>query len=232
MKMELDGQMCMKSYRKGDFVDKKQEIVNRMQEELDRAHKGIIEPVAGESYYTIQYVYQKLKDSFEHTFIPEHIVDILMEQDFPLSKFYDFFVDHDYYRTEVNWTKLTREYALYRECEFVEERLHEKVQAEYKAFMTKVVELTPYKMGNLMTEIALKMQTFSIFRYQDCFSMEDMKLLQEVDNLLDRMYEKHDGSVIEVSDEHVLWAKTMEYLGEVVEDERGLEVAIDDALEA
>lgn len=229
--MELEEQMCMKSYRKGDCVDKKQIIVNRMQEELDHAHKGIIEPVAGESYYTIQYVYQKLKDSFEETFIPEHIVDIFMEQDFPLNKYYDFFVDHDYFKIEVDWSQLTREYALYRECEYVEEKLHEKVQDEYKAFMTKVVDMAPLKVGKLLTEIALKMQTFSIFRYQDCFSMDDMKLLQEVDHLLDRMYEKHDESVIPADDEYALWAKTMEYLGEVVEDERGEVVAEEDVLE-
>lgn len=120
---------------------------------------------------------------------------------------------------------------MYKECEFVEEQLHEKVQAEYKEFMTRVVEMAPLKMGKLITEIALKMQTFSIFRYQDCFSMDDMKQLQNVENLLDRMYEKHDDSVMPADDEHALWAKAMEYLGEVVEDERGEDIVEDDALE-
>jgi hypothetical protein len=214
------------------MMDKKQDILKRMQFELDYANKCNVEPVAGESYMTVQYVYHKLKESFESTFIPDHILEILDEQGFPLGDYYDYYIDQGYLRKDVDWSQITREYVMYKECEFVEEQLHEKVQAEYKAFMTKVVDMTPLKMGKLLTEIALKMQTFSIFRYQDCFSMDDMKLLQEVDNLLDRMYVKHDGTVIPADDEHALWAKTMEYLGEVVEDERGLEGALEDVLEA
>jgi len=214
------------------MLDKKQEILKRMQFELDHADKCNVEPIAGESYMTVQYVYHKLKESFENTFIPEHILDILDEQGFPLGDYYDYYIDQGYLRKEVDWSQITREYVMYKECEFVEEQLHEKVQAEYKEFMTKVMEMAPLKMGKLLTEIALKMQTFSIFRYQDCFSMDDMKLLQNVDNLLDRMYKKHDGTVISADDEHALWAKTMEYLGEVVEDERGEDIVEDDALEA
>lgn len=213
-------------------MDKKRIIIDRMQEELDNAHKWIVEPVAGESYMTVQYVYQMLRNSFEKAFIPEHILDIFMTQDVPLSKFYDYFIDHDYFKETVDWEQLCREYAIYRESEFVEERLHEKVQAEYKAFMTKVVDMTPYKLGAQLTEIAIKMQVFSIFRYQDCFSMDDMKLLQEVDDLLDKTFKKHDGSIVSGEDEHVLWATTMECLGEVVEDKRGEEIIQDNALEA
>jgi hypothetical protein len=213
-------------------MDKKVVIISRMQEELDHAHQGIVEPVAGESYLTVQNVYQKLRDSFEKVSIPEHILDIFMLQDFPLSKFYDYFVDHDCFKKTVDWEQLCRKYAMYRETEFVEERLHEKVEAEYKKFMTKVVDLAPYKIGPQLTEIAIKMQVFSIFRYQDCFSIDDMKLLQEVDDLLDKAFKKHDGSIISSADEHLLWATTMECLGKVVVDERGLEVVEDDALEA
>ena len=213
-------------------MDKKQIIVNRMQEELDKAHKGLVEPVAGESYMTVQYVYQTLRNSFEKITIPEHILDIFMIQDFPLSMFYDYFIDHDCFKKTIDWEQLCREYAIYRECEFVEEKIHEKVQTEYKEFMTKVVDLAPYKIGSQLTEIAIKMQVFSIFRYQDCFSVDDMKLLQEVDNLLDKAFKKHDGSIISSADEHLLWATTMDCLGKVVADERGLEVVEEDALEA
>jgi hypothetical protein len=114
---------------------------------------------------------------------------MLISRGFPLADYYDYYHDNGYLQKEADRLQITREYVMYRECEYVEEKLHEKVQAEYKEFMTKVVDMTPYKMGKLLTEIALKMQVFSIFRYQDCFSMDDMKLLQEVDNLLDRVYE-------------------------------------------
>lgn len=214
------------------MMDKKQDILKRMQFELDYADKCNVEPIAGESYMTVQYVYHKLKESFEATFIPEHILDIFEEQGFPLGDYYDYYIDQGYLQKDVDWSQITREYAIYKECEFVEEKLHEKVQTEYRDFMTKVVDMSPLKMGKLMTEIALKMQTFSIFRYQDCFSMNDMKLLQNVDNLLDRMYEKHDESIIPADDEHALWAKTMEYMGEVVDDERGEDIVEDDTLEA
>jgi hypothetical protein len=230
--MEQEKQMCMKYYREDDYVDKKKLVVDRMQDELDNAHQGIVEPIAGESYMTVQFVYQMLKNSFEKTFIPEHILDIFVTQDFPLSSFYDYFHDNDLFKNDVNWDTISRDYAIYRECENVEERLHEKVKAEYKEYMKKVVDLTPYKMGPLLTEIAIKMQVFSIFRYQDCFSMEDMKLLQEVDDLLDKTFKKHDDSVIKGDDEHVLWAKAMECLGKVVEDERELDDVEDNALEA
>lgn len=221
----------MKFCRKGDYVDKKQILVDRMQEELDNAHKGIIEPIAGESYMTVQYVYQMLRNSFKKTFIPDHILDILVVRDFLLSEFYDYFIDHNYFKKKVDWEQLCREYAIYREGEFVEEKLHDKVQAEYKIFMTKLIDLAPYKMGAQLTEIALKMQVFSIFRYQDCFSMNDMKVLCEVDNLLDKIYTKHDGSIITGNDEHVLWAITMEYSRKVVIDERGEDINEEDALE-
>lgn len=232
MMMELGKQMCMKYFRKGDFVDKKKIMVDRMQEELDNAHKGIVEPVAGESYMTVQYVYQMLRNSFDKAFIPEHILDIFMTQDFPLSKFYDYFIDHDCFKKTVDWEQLCREYAMYRESEYVEEKLHDKVQAEYKAFMSNVMDMAPYKMGPLLTEIAMKMQVFSIFRYQDCFSMDDMKVLQEMDDLLDKTFKKYDGSILSSADEHLLWAKTMECLGKVVNDERCESVVEDDALEA
>lgn len=223
--------MCMKYFREDDYVDKKI-IVDRMEDELEHANKGIVEPIAGESYMTLQYVYQMLKTSFEKTFIPEHILDIFVTQELPLSKFYDYFIDNDSFQKEIDWEGLCREYAIYRECEYVEERLHEKVQEEYKEYMKKVVDLTPYKIGPLLTEIAIKMQVFSIFRYQDCFSMDDMKVLQEVDDLLDVTYKKYDGSIISSADEHVLWATTMECLGKVVEDERRNSIALEDALEA
>lgn len=213
-------------------MDKKAIIINRMQEELDHAHQGIVEPVAGESYMTVQYVYQKLKDSFEKTYIPEHILDVFMVQDFPLSKYYDYFIDQDYFRTEVDWNQISREYATYRETEFVEERLHDKVEAEYKEFMSKVVDLAPYSISKLLSEISFKIQVFSIFRYQDCFGIEDMKALQKVDGLLDKAFEKYSGDDLSPTDEHYLWATAMECLGKVVEDERGTEVVEEDALEA
>lgn len=215
-----------------DGMDKKAVITSRMQEELDNAHQGIVEPVAGESYLTVQYVYQKLRDSFEEIFIPEHILDIFMLQDFPLSKFYDYFVDHDYFKTTVDWEQLCREYATYRETEFVEESLHDKVEAEYKNFMSKVVDMAPYKMSKLISEISFKMQVFSIFRYQDCFGIDDMKVLQKVDGLLDKVYAKYDGDDLSTADEHYLWATTMNCLGKVIEDERCEEVNEEDALEA
>ncbi len=213
-------------------MDKKKVIMERMQEELNHALKGIVEPVAGESYMTLQYVYQMLRNSFEKAFIPEHILDIFMTQDFPLSKFYDYFIDHDYFKREVDWDIISRDYAIYRECEYVEEQLHEKIEAEYKRFMARVMEMAPYKMGKLLTEIALKIQVFSIFRYQDCYSMDDMKVLQEVENLLDKVFEKHDGSMLLSVDEHVLWATAMECLEKVVEDERGITIAEEDVMEA
>ena len=148
-------------------MDKKSVLVERMQEELNLALQGNIEPITGESYMTLQHVYQKLKDSFESTFIPEHILDIFLIQDFPLSKYYDYYIDHDYFQVEVDCSQLCREYALYRECEFIEESVHEKVQDEYKAFMKKVTDLAPYRMGKIISEISSKMQVFSIFRYQE-----------------------------------------------------------------
>jgi hypothetical protein len=214
------------------MMDKKQDILKRMQFELDYADKCNVEPVAGESYMTVQYVYHKLKESFENTFIPDHILEILDEQGFPLGDYYDYYIDQGYLQKDVDWSQITREYVMYKECEFVEEQLHEKVQAEYKEFMTKVVDMAPLKVGKMLTEIALKMQAFSIFRYQDCFSMDDMKLLQGVDHLLERMYVKHDGANIPKDDEHVIWAKTMEYLGEVVKDERGEDFVEDEVMEA
>jgi len=213
-------------------MDKKKIIVDRMQEELDQAHHGIIEPVAGESYMTIQYVYQMLKTSFEKTFIPEHILDIFMIQDFPLCKFYDYFVDHDCFKATVDFEQLCRDYAIYRELEFVEERLHDKVEAEYKAFMQTVVEIAPYRMGPLISEISFKMQVFSIFRYQNSFNMEDMKVLLGVEGILEKAHGKFSGECLTPIDEHYLSATVMNCLGNVVEEERGEVDAMEDVLEA
>jgi len=213
-------------------MDKKAIIVKRMQEELDCAHQGIIEPVAGESYMTVQYVYQMLKNSFEKASIPDHILDIFLLQDFPLSKFYDFFVDHDCFKTSVNWEQLSRDYAIYREKEFIIEQLHDKVQSEYQTFMKRVVDIAPYQIGSLITEISFKMQGFSIFRYQECFNKEDMNLLQGVEGILDKAYKKYSGEYLTPANEHYLLATAMECLNQVVEDERSAEDVLEDSLEA
>lgn len=213
-------------------MDKKQIIVDKMQNELERALKFPAERVKEDSPLTLQYVFQKLKESFVETFIPEHILEILIEHEEPLTKYYDYFYNDGDLRNGVEWHQLCKEYALYRECEVVDEKLHDKIQEEYKSFMKKVVEMTPYKMGKIVTEIAFKMQAFSIFRYQDLFKMDDLKVLQDVDQILDKMYEKHDGSVIPIEEERLLWAKTYDYLERVVKDARGLEMVDEDALEA
>ncbi len=213
-------------------MGKKELIISRMQEELEQALESNVEPVTGESYMTLQYVYSMLKTSFEKTFIPEHILDIFMLQEFPLSKFYDYFIDHDYFKKVVNWDTISREYAIYRECEFVEEQFHDKVEKEYKDFMKTVIDLAPYQMGQLISEISFKMQVFSIFRYQDCFSVEDMKVLQGVEGVLDKAYGKYRGEYLTPADEHYLWATTMDCLGKIVEEERSEEDEYESALEA
>jgi len=58
-------------------MGKKELIIKRMQEELTQALECNVEPIAGESYMTVQYVYQMLKTSFEKTFMPEHIKNLL-----------------------------------------------------------------------------------------------------------------------------------------------------------
>ena len=216
----------------GRMKDKKQVIIDAMQSEFDHALKFPVEKVKENYSLTIQSVYQKLKDSFVETFIPEHILDVLLEDVYPLNKYYDYFFNEGDLRIGVEWNKLCKAYALYREYVVVDEKLHDKIQEEYKLFMTRVVDMTPYKMGKIVTEIAIKMQVFSIFRYQDLFSMDDLKVLQNVDNLLDKIYEKHDGALIPIEDEHLLWAKTYDYLERVVEDAKGLEIVDEDALEA
>jgi len=212
-------------------MDKKAVVVGAMQVELDNAHNGNVEPIAGEDYMTVENVYYMMKTTFEKVFIPEHVLDIFMLQEFPLSKFYDYFADHDGFRHEVDWEQFCREYSIYRECEYVEERLHRKVEAEYKTFMEAQVDKAPYNLEKAISEISFKMQVFSIFRYKGCFGMGDMRVLQEVDNLMDKTYTKHNGELLISADEKYLWAQVMECLGKVVEDERVESEAEEDALE-
>lgn len=213
-------------------MDKKQGILKLMEEELDRAKKLPVERVSENVNMSVQYVYENLKKSFEETYIPEHILEILSDHIYPLSRFYDYFFNEGDIRIGVDWNKMCKDYALYRECEVVEEKLHDKVEVEYRKFMESVVEMAPYKTGKIITEIALKMQAFSIFRYQDLFGMDDMKLLQDVDKLLDKMFQKHDGRVIPMDDEHLVWAKAYDYLEKVVEDAKELIYTEENAMEA
>jgi len=132
----------------------------------------------------------------------------------------------------VDWDTISREYAIYRECEVVEEQLHDKVEKEYKAFMETIIDLAPYQMGQLISEISFKMQVFSIFRYQDCYSVEDMKVLKGVEGLLDKAYGKYSGEYLTPADGNYLWATVMDCLGKVVEEERSEEDFLEDSLEA
>lgn len=205
----------------GESMDNKVHLLNEMQKELDCAHKGNIEVVAGENYYTAEYVYHKLKATFEDAVISEQMLKILVKDDFPLSKMYDFFADHDYFRKEVNWSNLMSEYCSYRELEFVSNQLHDKVEKEYISFMESNVSKIPYKISKLVTEIAVKMLIYNIFRYQDCFELGDMKTLLGVEQLLEVAFTKVGNQGIDSLDEKHLWTVVKEALGKVIEEENG-----------
>ena len=212
-------------------MDKKKRIVEKMNMELEEALQVKVELISGESLMTLQYAYGKLKESFEQAFIPDCILDIISSHEKPLFHYYEYFLDHDGYMKVMDWQTFAFQYAQDMESSFYEEKLHEKVQKEYKDFMTKMVDMSPYKVGKLVTEIGLKMEIYSIFRYKDCFRTDEMMTLLEVDDLMGKAYEKHDNSFLPTDDEHVIWAKAMSYLGKVIEDERGMVASEEYALE-
>lgn len=211
---------------------KKEIISGRMQEELDNAHQGNIEPLIGENQMTVEYVYYMMKNAFDKVFVPEHILDIFMIQDFPLFKMYEYFADHDYFNKEVEWNQFVREYAKHIEVECVAEKLHNMIEAEYKSFMLAMANKPPYRMDEMLSEIRFMMQAFSFFRYEDCFTLEEMNLLLGIENVLASAYKRYQGDSLTTKDEHYLWAVTLECLGKVVEDERGTTIIDEDALEA
>jgi hypothetical protein len=217
--------------REDENIDYKAVILGRMKKKMDWCKDLPPEMVSDDIGMTIQSVYHNFMKAFEEMPIPEHILKIINEDDSPLNTFYDYFFNDGDVRIGSDWNKICRDYAIYREEEVLEEKLHDKVEVEYRKFMRKVTNMSPYKTGKIITEIALKMQAFSIVRYQELFSKEDVEILLETDNVLDKMYQKHDGRLIPMDDEHLVWAKAYDYLEGVVRDEKFLNYSEENLLE-
>lgn len=217
--------------REDEDIDYKAVILGRMKKKMDWCKDLPPEMVSDDIGMTIQSVYHNFMKAFEEMSIPEHILKIIHEDDSPLNTFYDYFFNDGDVRMGSDWNKICRDYAIYRDEEVLEEKLHDKVEVEYRKFMRKVTNMSPYKTGKTITEIALKMQAFSIVRYQELFSKEDVEVLLGTDDILDKMYQKHDGHLIPMDDEHLVWAKAYDYLEGVVRDEKFLNYSEEDLLE-
>jgi len=212
-------------------IDYKAVILERMKKKIDWCKDLPPEMVSDEIGMTIQSVYYNFMKAFEEISIPEHILKIIHEDDSPLNTFYDYFFNDGDVRIGSDWNKICRDYAIYREEEVLEEKLHDKVEVEYRRFMRKVTNMSPYKTGKIIIEIALKMQAFSIVRYQELFTKEDVEALLGTDDILDKMYKKHDGHLLPMDDEHLVWAKAYDYLEGVVRDEKFLNYSEEDLME-
>jgi len=176
-------------------------------------------------------VHSNLRKSFKDVFIPDHILNYIMEQKNPLEKMYDFYVDSGYLKVEMAGHQFCREYAKHVEYETVKNQLHSKIKEEYRQFVELLKERPPYDIPKLISEMTIKMQIFSMIRYDDCFSVEDMLALQGVDKLLEKGFQGYKGDNLVSTDTNYLWAITMDNLEKIIGKEKAESVVNEDELE-
>lgn len=213
-------------------MDKKTNILMRMDQELNRIAEGNYDLSAGESYQTAQLVHSMLRKLFSETFVPDHILDLVAEQENPLEKMYDYYLDSGYLIKGIDENVFCKEYLLYVEYNAINSKVKQKIEVEYKQFLELLKDRPPIDIQKLVSEVTLKMQIYSMFRYDDCCNTEDLEILFGVENLLDKAFRGYNGESLVPTDTNYLWAVTMEQLDKIISDERHIQEVEDEELEA
>jgi hypothetical protein len=126
----------------------------------------------------------------------------MADLDEPLERMYDFYVDSGYLTKEVDGKCFIKDYMTCLYHEHLRSILHEKVEKEYQQFIEAFKQKSPYDMPKLITEMTVKMQIYSIFRYDDQFDFSErcFEKLIPIENILDKVYKASELKSVSTND--------------------------------
>lgn len=168
----------------------KDKVLSKMDKELLVIADGDYDLRSGENYMTAEGVHHAIRKWFLEEYIPEHIARLMANQDEPLERMYEFYVDSGYLTKGAEHKRFIKDYMKSLYHEHLRHILHEKVDREYQQFIELFKQKSPYDMPKLITEMTVKMQILSIFRYDDQFDFSDscFEKLIPIENILDKVY--------------------------------------------
>ncbi len=168
----------------------KEKILEKMDKELELIAKGNYELRSGESFMTAESAHYAIRQWFLEEHIPEHIAGLMVNQEEPLERMYEFYVDSACLTKEVEGKHFFKDYMTWLYNDHLRNSLHDKVEKEYQNFIEEFKKKPPYNIPKLMTEMTVKMQVYSLFRYNDpCdFTEKCLENLCSIENILDKVY--------------------------------------------
>ena len=211
----------------------KEKVLSKMDKELAVISDGNYDLRAGENYMTAESVHYAIRKWFLEEYISEHIAGLMANQDEPLEKMYDFYVDSGYLIKEVDHKRFIKNYTTCLYHEHLRNILHDKVEREYQQFIEAFKQKSPYDMSKLITEMTVKMQVYSIFRYDDQFDFSDrcFEKLIPIKNILDKVYKASELKSVSTNDLEIVEKEVINSLMHLARNTEEIETIEDDGYE-
>lgn len=180
----------------------KEKVLLKMGKELVVISDGNYDLGSSENYMTAERIHYEIRKWFLEEHIPDHIAELMANQDQPLERVYDFYVDSGYLTKEVDGKCFIKDYMKCLYHDHLRSILHEKVEKEYQQFIEEFKQKSPYDMPMLITEMTVKMQIYSIFRYDDQFDSSErcFEDLIPIENILDKVYKASELKSVSTND--------------------------------
>lgn len=211
----------------------KEKVLSKMNKELAVISDGNYDLRSGENYMTAESVHYAIRKWFLEEHIPEHIAGLMVNQDEPLERMYDFYVDSGYLTKEVDGKCFIMDYMTYFYHEHLRSILNEKVEREYQQFIEEFKQKSPYDMPKLITEMTVKMQTYSIFRYDDQFDFTErcFENLIPIENILDKIYKASELKSVSTNDLGIVEKEVINSLMDLARTTEEIQAGEDDGYE-
>lgn len=211
----------------------KDKVLSKMDKELLVIADGNYDLRSGENYMTAEGVHHAIRKWFLEEYIPEHIAGLMANQDEPLERMYDFYVDLGYLTKGVEHKRVIKDYMTRLYHEHLRHILYEKVDREYQQFIELFKQKSPYDMPKLITEMTVKMQVLSIFRYDDQFDFSDscFEKLIPIENILDKVYKASELKSVSTNNLEIVEKDVIDSLIKLAGIAEEFQVAEDDGYE-
>ena len=211
----------------------KEKVLSKMNKELAVISNGNYDLRSGENYMTAESVHYAIRKCFLEEYIPEHIAGLMVDLDEPLERMYDFYVDSGYLTKDVDHKRFIKDYVTCFYHEHLRSILHEKVEKEYQQFIEEFKQKSPYDMPKLITEMTVKMQIYSIFRYDDQFDFSErcFENLIPIENNLDKIYKASELKSVSTNDLGIVEKEVINSLMDLARTTEEIQAGEDDGYE-
>jgi hypothetical protein len=211
----------------------KEKVLSKMDKELTVISDGNYDLRSGESYMTAESIHYAIRKWFLEEHIPEHIAGLMADLDEPLERMYDFYVDSGYLTKQVDGKCFIKDYITCLYHENLRSILHEKVEKEYQQFIEEFKQKSPYDMPKLITEMTVKMQIYSIFRYDDQFDFTErcFENLIPIECILDKVYKATELKSVSTNDLGIVEKEVINSLMDLARTTDGIQAVEDDGYE-